>query len=280
MKQMTLAMATVQQALQSAPIGILLLDNDNCIQWHNDTLPELLGIDQKTLTGMGPATLTDELRAALIDPPETILLQQGSEQRWLHCNRQALDEKNSVHFYVDITAEQELRRERDQLAEDLQQLTTRDTVTGLPNRHALLQGLEPLVSRSRRYGNPLSLIKLRTTLEGNDSPTEAQQQQLWVHVALLLKDQLRWADIIGRYDGSDFLLILPETGEEAARQLAEKLCSLISEQQISGEEGELHNLKPYCGITGWRKGDDANLMLQRLGDSVSAALAADTSIAA
>lgn len=275
MKQMTLA--TVQQALQTAPIGILLLDEKNTIQWHNDTLPELLGIDHQQLIGETSNTLKENLRAVLIDPPETILLQQGNEQRWLSCKRETVDEKNSVHFYLDISAEQELRRERDQLAEDLQQLTTRDPVTGLPNRHALLQGLEPLVSRSRRYGNPLSLIKLRATLDGNDAPTDAQQQQLWMQVAQLLKDQMRWADIIGRYDGSDFLLILPETGEEAARRLAEKLCNLMGEQQSNAEGGRL---RPYCGITGWHKGDDANLMLQRVGDSVSAALAADTPIAA
>lgn len=277
MKQMTLT--AVQDALQSAPIGILLLDDKNCIQWHNDTLPQLLGIDQQ-LTGKSATTLKDELRAVLIDPPETILLQHGDEQRWLRCNRQAVDNKNSVHFYLDISAEQQLRHERDQLVEDLQQLTTRDPVTGLPNRHALLQGLEPLISRSRRYGNPLSLIKLHAELEGNDAPSEALQQQTWMQVAQLLKDQMRWADIIGRYDGSDFLLILPETAEEAARQLAEKLCALVSEQQLTTTDGKSYNIRPYCGITGWRKGDDATLMLQRVSDSVSAAKAADRPIAA
>lgn len=274
MKQMTLT--AVQDALQSAPIGILLLDDKNCIQWHNDTLPQLLGIDHRQLNGK----LEDELCAVLIDPPETILLQQGNAQRWLRCNRQQVDEKNSVHFYLDISAEQQLRHERDQLAEDLQQLTTRDPVTGLPNRHALLQGLEPLVSRSRRYGNPLSLIKLHAELADNTAPSEAEQQQAWMQVAQLLKDQMRWADIIGRYDGSDFLLILPETAEEAARQLAEKLSALVSEQPLTTAEGKSYTIRPYCGITGWRKGDDATLMLQRVSDSVSAAKAADTPIAA
>jgi diguanylate cyclase (GGDEF)-like protein len=274
MKQMTLA--TVQDALQSAPIGILLLDDKKCIQWRNNTLSLLLDITDSDLTG----TPADELRTILTDPPETLLLQQGDKQRWLRCNRQTIDAKNSVIFYMDITTEQQLRHERDQLADDLQQLTTRDPITGLPNRHALLQGLEPLVSRSRRYGNPLSLIKLHASLEGNDTPTEAEQQQTWMLVAQLLKDQMRWADIIGRYDGSDFLLILPETAEEAARQLAEKLCTLMSEQQLKTEEGKSYRIKPYCGITGWRKGDDATLMLQRISDSVSAAKTANTSIAA
>lgn len=277
MQKMTLA--TVQDALHSAPVGILLLDHGNNIQWHNDTLLRQLGIEQP-LAGRAAASLQNELRAMLIDPPETILLQQGDEQRWLRCNHQELDEKNSVRFYLDISAEQALRRERDQLAEDLQQLTTRDPITGLPNRHALLQSLEPLVSRSRRYGNPLSLIKLQTLISGTATPSEGEQQRCWQRVAQLLKDQMRWADIIGRYDGSDFLLVLPETGEEAARQLAEKICKLVAEIELELDSGARCAIRPYCGITGWHKGDDANLMLQRTGDSVIAARAADRPIAA
>ena len=277
MKQITLA--TVQDALQSAPIGILLLDETGTIQWHNNTLPQMLGIDTP-LIGKTPTMLKDEQRAILIDPPETMLLQKNNKPCWLRCNRQQIDAHNSIHFYLDISAEQQLRQERDQLAADLQQLTTRDPITGLPNRHALLQGLEPLVSRSRRYSNPLSLIKLHTTIMDNDTPTTEQLEASWMVMAQLLKDQMRWADIIGRYDGSDFLLILPETTEEAARQLAEKLCTLINEQTLNSAEGMSYHIKPFCGITGWRKGDDDTLMLQRISDSVSAAKAADRSIAA
>ncbi len=274
MNQMTLTV--VHDALQSAPVGIVLLDEKKGVQWHNDTLPQLLGVSREELSG----TTKEELRAILTDPPETIRLQINDKPRWLRCNRQAIDAKNSVHFYLDITTEQLLRQERDQLVEDLQQLTTRDIATGLPNRHALLQGLEPLISRSRRYGNPLSLIMLHAHLDGSESMNDALQEQIWTQMAQLLKDQMRWADIIGRYDGANFLLILPETTEEAAGQLAEKLSALVKEQTLEGEDGERYGIKPYCGITGWHKGDDATLMLQRISDNVSAAKAADRSIAA
>ncbi len=274
MKQMTLT--AIQETLQSAPVGILLLDDQESIQWHNDTLLQLLNIGSSRLTG----TLDEELRAILIDPAATIQRQQAGEQRWLRCNRQVMEGNHKIHFYLDITTEERLRHERDQLNEDLQQLTTRDFATGLPNRHALLQGLEPLISRSRRYGNPLSLIMMHTHPEGAEAVGGVLQEQLWMQVAQLLKDQMRWADIIGRYDGSDFLLILPETTEEAAGQLAEKLSALVKELRVESPDGESYNIKPYCGITGWHKGDDASLMLQRISDSVSTAKAADKSIAA
>ena len=274
MNQMTLTV--VHDALQSAPVGIVLLDEKQSIQWHNDTLPQMLGVSREALSG----TVTEELRTILLDPPETIRLQVNDKPRWLRCNRQSIDAKNSVHFYLDVTAEQQLRQERDQLVEDLQRLTTRDAATGLPNRHALLQELEPLISRSRRYGNPLSLIMLHAHLDGSESMNDALQEQIWTQIARLLKDQMRWADIIGRYDGANFLLVLPETTKEAAGQLAEKLSALVKEQTLEGTDGERYGIKPYCGITGWQKGDDATLMLQRISDNVSAAKAADRSIAA
>jgi len=265
-------LSTVQDALKSAPIGILLLDAEGNIQWHNDTLPEILDIQKAQLAKKSLNDVDDELRSILIDPPETILHQHGEHQRWLRCHRQTLDDQSEVHFYVDISAEQQLRIERDQLAEDLQQLTTRDPVTGLPNRRALLQGLEPLVSRSRRYGNPLSVVKLNIALA--DEPSYEQQSATWMQVAQLLKDQMRWADIIGRYDGPDFLLILPETPLEAAERLCDKLCQIIQGKDFCTADGQRLDVTPHCGVTSWVKGDDATLMLQRVGDEVNAVKAA------
>lgn len=270
MENMTLT--AVQDALKSAPIGILLIGPDGDIQWHNDTLPTILDISTEQLANQSLSELDSELQGVLIDPPDTIFHQNGDQQTWLRCNRQTQEDGSRVHFYVDISEEQQLRIERDQLAEDLQQLTTRDSVTGLPNRRALLQGLDPLVSRSRRYGNPLSIVKLNVGITGN--PNEEIQISAWMQVAQMLKDQMRWADIIGRYDGSDFLLILPETPQEAAEQLSEKLCQIIQEKTFSAEDGSEIEVTPYCGITGWTKGDDATLMLQRVSDEVNAAKAA------
>ena len=156
-------------------------------------------------------------------------------------------------MHIDASTEQQLRFERDRLEEDLQQLTTRDPVTGLPNRRALLQGLEPLISRSRRYSNPISLIKLRVDGQGLD---DAAQEEVWIKTGQLLKEQMRWADIIGRYDGSDFLLILPETPLDATETLASKLCEQMA--QLDSET----KVQAYCGLTSWQKGDDATLMLQ------------------
>lgn len=275
------SLADLQNALHPAPVGIILMDAQGNIQWHNQTLERMLDISAEQLKGKSIAELPKEMASVLASPPETILLQRDDSQRWLHCHSQTTDDGKRVQFYLDITTEQRLRLERDRLEDDLKQLTTRDPVTGLPNRRALLQGLEPLISRSRRYGNPLSLIKLRAELNGL-APDQLQryEEEAWLRVGQLLKEQMRWADIIGRFDGPEFLLILPETPAEATETLAAKICDLIKALELPGDAGESLKVTPYCSLTAWHKGDDANLMLQRLSDGVAAARAAGTSIAA
>ena len=278
MTQITLT--DMQDALQNSPIGIVLMDEKGNIQWHNSSLEQMLDVTAEQLSGKSTADLPKELSSILTSPPETILLQNGDIQRWLHCHSQTSSDGKRTQFYIDITTEQRLRLERDRLEEDLQQLTTRDPVTGLPNRRALLQGLEPLISRSRRYGNPLSLIKLHVELTDLKPQDEIKyQEEAWVKVGQLLKEQMRWADIIGRYDGPDFLLILPETPADATETLAEKLCELVDELKLASDDNQAIKIKPYCGITSWKKGDDANLMLQHISNNINAAKAADTAIA-
>ncbi len=267
-----ITLATLQNALKSAPMGILLLDSDDNLQWYNETLPEILDISADELCNKSLNDINKELRSILVEPPETILHQIGNQQHWLRCTCQSLEDGSKVHFYSDISKEQQIRIERDQLAEDLQQLTTRDAVTGLPNRRALLQGLEPLVSRSRRYGNPLSIIKLSVALQANAS--ENDQIDVWMQIAQMLKDQMRWADIIGRYEGPDFLLILPETPQDAAEQLCDKLRQIIQNKIFVGESGAAIQVDPYYGVTSWTKGDDSTLMIQRVNEEVNASKAA------
>ncbi|HGX91927.1 MAG TPA: diguanylate cyclase [Candidatus Tenderia sp.] len=262
---------TAREILAAAPIGILMFDADGKIQWYNDTLLKTLNLNAGQLDGQTAATLPAELKGVLVEPPETIFLQKGADQRWLRCHRHTTAQGGKAHFYQDISQEQRIAAERDKLSEELQMLTTRDGITGLPNRRALLQGLEPLVSRSRRYGNPLSVIKLAVELSGHSAPSQPSRENAWLQVGQMLKDQMRWADIIGRYEDATFLLILPETPEEASRQLADKITSLLSEIKITDENGETRTLKPYCGVTSWEKGDDSILLLKRAEEGVAAA---------
>ena len=72
-----------------------------------------------------------------------------------------------------------------------------DSLTGMPNKQAILNALEPQVSRSRRYDNILSLIIVQlTNLETLRSQIGNEQtNELIVACSHMLNDQVRWADM-------------------------------------------------------------------------------------
>lgn len=265
--------------VERAPLGILVLGDKGQILSVNKALEDLLGLAAKRLVGHAntPAIdLTPEERACLFAPPveppvdsqRNLLLPATDARpaRWLKCWREALGEANwQVHFYSDITEQQQLKRDCERLTEELALHAVRDPATALPNRRALLQGLDPHVSRSRRYENPLSVVLLKIVdLQQLDTEHGAGSgEQAVLALSQVLKDQLRWVDMAGRMDADEFLVILPETPEAAALDLTNKLRARIATLQVAGSDGCVMALEVRCSAIGWSKGDDVNKLLRR-----------------
>lgn len=269
----TLSSTTAIAALANAPLGVLILDPEGRITWLNSTLEKLLDIPGGRLIGQNAADADTAWRELLFDPEPTLFLEAagGRPGRWLQSWRATPPEMDgTIHYYADISILQNTLEDRDRLHEKLAQHTTRDTVTGLPNRQALLQGLEPLVSRSRRYQNPLSVIRLRI---GNLADMDAEYgkgsgEAALTAVAQMLKDQMRWADMIGRFDTDEFLLVLPETDADAATHLSDKLQRLLTDLAPKAANGQALTLAAQFGVAGWQQGDDQAKLLRRARDQL------------
>lgn len=256
------------EALANAPLGVLILDKTGHITWLNHALEELLAIDSELLVGRNEDSIDPQWRSLLFTPEPVMLLEATAVRpdRWLQTWRSKLQVTGgNLHYYADITDLQNTREDRARLNEELAQHITRDAVTGLPNRQALLQGLEPLVSRSRRYHNPLSVIRLRID---NLPDIEAEFGMgngdiALTAVAHMLKDQMRWADLIGRFDKDEFLLVLPETNLEAATQLLNKLRQRLATLTPGSRTGLPIKVVAQFGVAGWMSGDDRAKLLRR-----------------
>ena len=84
-----------------------------------------------------------------------------------------------------------------------------------------------------------------------------------VSVSQTLNDQMRWADVIGRLDKTEFMFILPETSEEVTRELREKVREHVTRIPMPGvEDGSMH-VQLEFGMAQWRKGDDVGMLMQR-----------------
>lgn len=255
------------KGLLHAPFGVVVIDTRRRVSWVNPAAEQLLGTASEPLIGHNVDNIPAHLRAAVFAPTDTLHLEAHGHHpgRWLQTWRTLHDNGSALHYYADITGLQKALEEGTRLNEELAQHNTRDALTGLPNRHALLQGIEPLVSRSRRYHNPLSVIRLRVDnlAELDEIHGTGSGDAALIAVTHMLKDQMRWADLIGRFDADEFLLVLPETTGDAANHLKQKLQQRLAQLEPKGENGEVMQLAAQFGVADWQQGDDRSKLLKR-----------------
>ena len=104
-------------------------------------------------------------------------------------------------------------------------LATTDGLTGLKNRHALEQGLGTEFMLARRFGTPLSLVLLDVDSfkQFNDTFGHPAGDDVLKAVARILRGNARDTDLVARFGGEEFLVVLAETDLDGARRLAERI---------------------------------------------------------
>ena len=106
--------------------------------------------------------------------------------------------------------------ERRQLEEKLDRMARHDPLTGAYNRYVLKEFLERELTRSKRYNHPIGilLIDVNRFKEINDRFGHAMGDKVLQAVADILQHNVRNSDIVARYGGDEFLIVLPETNGE------------------------------------------------------------------
>ncbi|MCE1253175.1 MAG: diguanylate cyclase [Anaerolineae bacterium] len=140
---------------------------------------------------------------------------------------------NPAHFYAAISARIERYRK-------LRLLMTRDSLTGLNNHTLLIDRLNQELMRSVRYRSELSFIMIDIDhfKQVNDTYGHPTGDQVLKSLARLLKQRLRISDIIGRYGGEEFAVILPETAPKAALKVINELRVAFSNIRHYGGDKE------------------------------------------
>lgn len=149
----------------------------------------------------------------------------------------------------------------------LEVLAITDELTGLPNLRYLRERLLQEVARTFRSGSALSvaLIDLDRFKEVNDHHGHSVGDQVLIFYARLLSQSVREVDVLGRYGGDEFLLILPDTPISRAATLLERLRERIAESRFNLQEISV-NLTISIGLaspefvsSGTSDGDPATL---------------------
>ncbi len=142
-----------------------------------------------------------------------------------------------------LNARVSLRRERRlvetgaalrEASAQLERLATIDALTGLLNRRVFDERLGVEFRRSQRYGRPLSLlmIDLDHFKRVNDEHGHPYGDFVLAETARNISDSIRESDVVGRYGDEEFVVMLPETEQEAALTVAEKLRAEVCAREF------------------------------------------------
>jgi len=263
--------SVLQQVLASMPVGALVLDAHDRIGWVNGQLAAYFGMTTDDLVGLAQAGDLPRHLQQLFFRPSLIIVPAGAhgDERWLTCHYADAGAAR-VNYYIDVTEMTRIHKGEQGVSGTIQNLAVTDALTGLPNQQALLFALDPMVSRSRRYASPLSVVMVR--IDGLDDlgagHDDGAAEKVLLALSRLLRDQMRWADMIGRYGQNLFLCILQETGLEDASGLVAKIGSKVKALQSDNTPDSIPDSVDVCiGIAEWRKGDDRKSLISRALDA-------------
>ena len=127
----------------------------------------------------------------------------------------------------------------------LQQQSITDGLTGIKTRRFFWEALSSEWKRASRSGRPFSvvLIDLDKFKDVNDSLGHLEGDLVLARVGRLLEQKCRQSNVVARYGGDEFIILMPETGIEQAQALAERLRvwlatdPMLEEHQITGSFG-------------------------------------------
>lgn len=171
-------------------------------------------------------------------------LTKDGEYVWIrdvvHVVRNAQGEVEAlIGFMFDITERKNTEQKLIVLQKELEELSFKDALTGVYNRRMFDSVMEVEWANAKRNHQPLSLLMLDIDYfkQYNDFYGHIHGDECLKRVAKELnKVATRSRDFFARFGGEEFIIVLPETDEKAARMIAERCRSLIFKAQIPHEK--------------------------------------------
>jgi diguanylate cyclase (GGDEF)-like protein len=132
----------------------------------------------------------------------------------------------------------------------LEELATTDPLTGIANRRKMTEQVAQELERARRFHHPLSLLMVDIDhfKRINDTYGHEVGDQAIIQTATLLTANLRAVDMVARFGGEEFVLLMPETPVAVAMHAAERLREQASKLRVKAEDGSDVELTISIGV--------------------------------
>lgn len=186
-----------------------------------------LGLEAVMLLGRSLAALA-------LQEAESSLLQSSGLQTVMFLATLTVVLVSSVGFVF-------MSRDRDD--ESNRVLAAMDPLTGVANRRSLIAALDRDVGRALRSRDSIAvmMVDIDHFKHVNDEYGHPAGDQVLCSVVNVLRDRVRSQDLVGRYGGEEFMVVLPDTTLVGAEQLARELCRAVEESRcpVRGPRGNL-----------------------------------------
>lgn len=138
----------------------------------------------------------------------------------------------------DITKRKQMEVNLLEYNKKLEDLSIKDSLTNLYNRRYICEILESEFNRAKRYKNSLSclMIDIDYFKKINDLYGHSFGDKVLVYFSSFLREMARSTDIVSRYGGEEFLVVLPDVNISGAIDFAERLREGISHHRIEDKE--------------------------------------------
>ncbi|MFN3440026.1 MAG: diguanylate cyclase [Acidovorax sp.] len=156
---------------------------------------------------------------------------------------------------------------RDRADENNRVMAALDPLTGVANRRSLIAALDRDVARAVRTRESIALmmVDIDHFKHVNDQYGHPVGDQVLCSVVNVLRQRVRAQDLVGRYGGEEFMVVLPDTGLVGAEQLARELCKAVevSRCRVDGVEGDGIAVTVSIGVYGGRleSGDSWDMLI-------------------
>jgi len=154
------------------------------------------------------------------------------------------------------------------------EVTQIDALTFLLNRRMIIKELQDEVMRAERYTSMLSIsiIDVDHFKTINDTYGHQVGDEVLKKIALRLQDHVRHPDVVGRYGGEEFLILLPSSDAQAAADQAMRLCKLMREMIVNVNGDQNLGVTISVGVAQLQHGVDTwDSLLNRADNAMYAA---------
>lgn len=248
----------LSRIVESAPFPLVVAAlDDRRIILANDAFAMLFGLDRRRLENLVPDAFhvspesREEMFSRLVAGRE-VAAQEYEMRRadgsiftaLISGTRITIGDEDAALIAVNDISD------RKRLENELRRRATIDMLTGISNRAHFIEQAEREFARARRYDRPMAVMLLDVDhfKQVNDRYGHRVGDEALKAIAYHLMATVRLSDIAGRHGGEEFSALLPETDEEGALIVAERLRRRIAESPVTPEEGLVVTLSVSIGV--------------------------------